>query len=110
MADVILETTIKDAYVTRCAAAIPKVVNSHVTVSIQGFHNRSDGEDISASKSFNVPVIVGESVKDMAERVTKYLFLSACRTVEISEAKIAEDAAHAAVPPASSDLPDEAIE
>jgi hypothetical protein len=109
MADVVVENTIPDAYVARIVAALPKVVGSHVTVSLRGFQNASDGSDLDGSCDFNLPTIVGETSMQMGKRIMRHLMLAVCRAVEVGEDKIRADSDHAAVTPPTSDLPDDAV-
>ena len=108
MADVILETTVPDAAVTRVLNAFTTITDCHMEISARG-HGDPDNE-FDGRWDFSIePQAEGENSKAFGERVLRSLGLAVVKMVDKAEDTVRYRDAVAAVAPPESDVPDDVL-
>ncbi len=105
MADVILNVTVPDAWVTRVLDAFNEIADTHMEISSRG-HNPNPALDFDGRWDFTIsPKSGGENNKEFAERVLRELGKAVVNLVDKAEDYDRYRTEVAAVTPAVSDVP-----
>lgn len=109
MADVILNITIPDAYITRALNAFATIVDTHMTIEARGFASEPQDEFNGRWDFIIAPKGVGETNKEFGERVLRELGKAVINMVDKAEDETRYRNEVATVAPPESDVPNDIL-
>jgi hypothetical protein len=110
MADVILNITVPDAWVTKTMDAFNTVTDTHMTIEARG-HSPNPEDEFDGRWDFQIAVKeAGETDKQFGQRVVRELAKAVVNMVDLAEDSKRYRTEMAAIAPPESDVPEDVIE